>query len=506
MSKRIKIIRSFIKACQKSNNFAGTYNFFTVWMDMKEIIERLRELDQSSSELDINESERIALVKLVSDYSNEFIGGLNGKNVFHERQPGSLEINNHKKTMPEILEIYQHDVAETGINAASGKHLGYIPGGGIFTAALADFIAAFTNPYAGVYYASPGAAKIENEVIRWLKKVFSFPDSSVGNLTSGGSVSALIAFTAARDKHGVKNESVRESVVYMTEQVHHSARKALRIIGLEDAITRYVPMDGNYRMKTGELDEQVQRDKTAGLKPFLVIGSAGTTDTGAVDPLDEIADIAEKHELWFHADAAYGGFFILTSKRELFRGIERADSIIVDPHKGLFIPYGVGAVLVKDKNSVLHSHQYAANYMQDAAAEEMIQSPSNLSPELTKHFRGLRVWLPLQVHGIEPFIACLEEKLLLVKYFRNRLDKLGFRLGPEPDLSVSYFWYPFETDTDEKNRRLMKEIHADGDVFLSSSVIDGRFVIRIAILAFRTKKESIDRAVEMIKRCLTRIS
>jgi len=294
-------------------------------------------------------------------------------------------------------------------------------------------------------------------------------------------------------------------VVYITEQAHHSARKALRIIGLEDVIIRYVPMDDHHRMKTGELDELVQRDKTAGLNPFLVIGSAGTTDTGAVDPLDGIADIAGKHNLWFHADAAYGGFFILTSKRELFMGIERADSIIVDPHKGMFIPYGVGAVLIRDKASVLYSHQYAANYMQDAAAEELIQSPSNLSPELTKHFRGLRVWLPLQIHGIEPFISCLEEKLLLVKYFRNRLGELGFRLGPEPDLSVSYFWYPFETDQDEKNRQLMKEIHADGDVFLSSSVIDGRFVIRIAILAFRTKKASIDRALEMIKRCLEKI-
>lgn len=474
-------------------------------MNTEEIIDKLHELNQSSRELDIPASERIALFKLVADYTNEFIARLNDSNVFHERQPGSLEISNNKKTMAELLEIYQKEVAETGINAASGKHLGYIPGGGIFTAALADFIAAVTNPYAGVYYASPGAAGIENEVISWLKRVFSFPVSSVGNLTSGGSVSALIAFTAARDKYQVKNESVRESVVYMTDQVHHSAQKALRIIGLEDVIIRFVPMDGNHRMKTGELEKLVKSDRTAGLRPFLVIGSAGTTDTGAVDPLNGIAEIAENNNLWFHADAAYGGFFIMTSKKELFRGIERADSIIVDPHKGLFIPYGVGAVLVRDKASVLHSHQYAANYMQDAATEELIQSPSNLSPELTKHFRGLRVWLPLQIHGTEPFISCLEEKLLLVKYFRNRLNALGFSLGPEPDLSVSYFWYPFETDADKKNRQLMKEIHADGDVFLSSSVIDGRFVIRVAILAFRTKKESIDRAVSMIERCLAKI-
>jgi len=218
-----------------------------------------------------------------------------------------------------------------------------------------------------------------------------------------------------------------------------------------------------------------------------------------------MATVAQQHNLWFHVDAAYGGFFILTSKKEMFKGMERADSIIMDPHKGLFLPYGTGAVLVKEKEAVLHSHYYTANYMQDGAHEEMVKSPANISPELTRHFRGLRVWLPLQIHGVQPFIACLEEKLLLVKYFRNKLKDLGFCLGPDPDLSVSYFWYPFATDVDEKNRRLMEEIHADGAVFLSSSIINDRFVIRIAILAFRTKKEIVDEAVEMIQRCLKKV-
>ncbi len=179
--------------------------------------------------------------------------------------------------------------------------------------------------------------------------------------------------------------------------------------------------------------------------------------------------------------------------------------MIMDPHKSMFVPYGLAAVLIKDKASALKSNYYTAHYMQDAAGEELIKSPANLSPELTRHFRGLRLWLPLQIHGQEPFIACLEEKLLLVKYFRAKLSELGFYLGPEPDLSVSYFWYPFGKDEDEKNRQLMKEIHSDGDVYLSSSIVNDRFVIRMAILSFRTKKETIDRAVEMIKRCLARV-
>lgn len=474
-------------------------------MNTEEILSRLGQLNKISSKLEIPSQERKEMISDLSAFVENYISELNTQNIFSERKPGPLAITDHPKSLSELLDLYRKEVTGTGINAASGKHLGYIPAGGIFTSAVADFIAAITNPYAGVYYASPGAAAIENEVLQWMKSVFNFPGDSVGNLTSGGSVSALIAFTAARDKHGVKNERIRNNVVYLTEQVHHSAQKALRIIGLEDIVLRYVPLDDHHRMRTGELERMINVDMASGLDPFLVIGTAGTTDTGAVDDLDAIADIAEKYKLWYHVDAAYGGFFILTSKKDLFKGIERADSVIMDPHKSMFVPYGLAAVLIKDKASALKSNYYTAHYMQDAAGEELIKSPANLSPELTRHFRGLRLWLPLQIHGQEPFIACLEEKLLLVKYFRAKLSELGFQLGPEPDLSVSYFWYPFGKDEDEKNRQLMKEIHSDGDVYLSSSIVNGRFVIRMAILSFRTKKETIDRAVEMIERCLARV-
>ncbi len=475
-------------------------------MDTTELINKLNQLNSISQELDVPTSKRTEMIQSVADYANQFISKLPGIRGFNENLVGDLSINNKKEPLQNLLQIYQKEVADNGINAASSKHLGYIPGGGVFTAALADFIAAVTNPFASVHYASPGAATIENEVINWLKKVFSFPQHAIGCLSSGGSISTLIAFTAARDKYKIKNEAIKKSVVYLSEQVHHSTQKALRIIGLEDVIIRYIALDEHHRIKPTALTELIKKDINSGLNPFLIVATAGIIDTGTIDPLNQIADIAEQYKLWFHVDAAYGGFFILTSKKEMFKGIERADSLIVDPHKGLFLPYGVGAVLVKNSDSVLHSNYYTANYMQDGANEEMIKSPANLSPELTKHFRGLRVWLPLQIHGIEPFIACLEEKLLLVQYFRAKLSELGFCVGPEPDLSVSYFWYPFESDCDEKNKQLMNAIHADGSVFLSSSIIDKRFVIRIAILAFRTKKETVDEAVEMIVRCLNKVS
>lgn len=474
-------------------------------MDINDIIAKLQKLDEQSRELDIPEFERRQMMQEVQSYTDSFLSALPEQKVYSEKKPTSLAVSGTKHSIGSLLELYQKEVVETGIKAASGNFMGYIPGGGIYTAAMADFIAAVTNPYASVYYASPGAATVENEVINWLKIVFEFPEDAVGSLLSGGSISNLVALTAARDKHQIKNEKIKNSAVYLSEQVHHSLQKALRIIGLEDIKLRYVPMDAHHRLNAAALVEMVEKDVQDGIYPFLLVGTAGTTDTGAVDPLNDLADIAQKHKMWFHVDAAYGGFFILGSRKHLFKGINRADSLIVDPHKGMFLPYGAGAVLIKDKTSVLQSHYYTAHYMQDAMADELIQSPANISPELTKHFRGLRVWLPLQLHGIEPFKACLEEKLLLTEYFRIKLKELGFSVGPSPDLSVSYFWYPFEEDADTKNRQLMDIMHAKGDVYLSSSVIDNRFVIRIAILAFRTKKESVDRAIEMIASSLESI-
>ncbi|MCK9290155.1 MAG: aminotransferase class V-fold PLP-dependent enzyme [Bacteroidales bacterium] len=474
-------------------------------MKTEHIIEKLQELSKLSSQLEITDAERDIYIQQLSDFAGKFISGLSTNRSYNEKKPASLAIQNGKTSFEELLNIYEDQIVETGIRAASGKFMGYIPAGGIVASALADFLAALTNPYASVYYASPGAATLENEVIRWLKSIFSFPESAIGSLQSGGSISTLVAFTAARDAHHIKNEHIPNSVVYLSHQAHHSTHKALRIIGLEDVQLRYIPLDSHHRIRPDALQSTIKADIAAGLNPFLVVGTAGTTDTGAIDPLKEMAAIAHAHNLWFHVDAAYGGFFILTSKRKHFDGIEQADSLIVDPHKGMFLPYGTGAVLIKDAAAVLHSQYYEASYMQDAAAEDLIISPANISPELTKHFRGLRVWLPLQLHGVEPFQANLEEKIWLTHYFRNELRARGFSLGPEPDLSVSYFWYPFNEDMDTKNRQLMDEIHADGEVFLSSSIIDDQFVIRIAILSFRTKKESVDQALAMIDRCLQKL-
>ena len=255
-------------------------------------------------------------------------------------------------------------------------------------------------------------------------------------------------------------------------------------------------------MKVDALREQVERDRREGLRPWLVIASAGTTDLGAIDPLDGIGDLCQKENLWFHIDGAYGAFFVMTEEgREKLKGIEKSDSLVMDPHKGLFLPYGLGVLLVRDRKYLHESFYYHANYMQDAVEVDGEVSPAEVSPELTTHFRALRMWLPLKLCGTEPFAAGLEEKLLLARYFHEELGKVpGFEVGPVPELSVvTYRYVPESGDPNRFNEALLKAVLEDGRVFLSSTIIDGKFTLRLAVLAFRTHLEMVDLTLQILK-------
>ncbi|MDH3216555.1 MAG: pyridoxal-dependent decarboxylase, partial [Candidatus Krumholzibacteria bacterium] len=269
-----------------------------------------------------------------------------------------------------------------------------------------------------------------------------------------------------------------------------------------ECVMRRVATDEGFRMRPDSLREMITRDKKAGLLPWMVIASAGTTDTGAVDPLADIGDIASAHGLWFHIDAAYGGFFVLCEEgRKMLTGIDRADSVVMDPHKGLFLPYGCGAVLVREKHKLQAAHSYQAHYMQDAdeAADEY--SPADHSPELTRHFRGMRLWLPLKLFGVAPFRACLQEKLLLARHFYHEVQEIpGFEVGPCPDLSVvTYRHVPRRGDANEFNKRLVREVQRDGRVFITSTMLDGKFTLRFIALCFRTHLDTVELALEILR-------
>lgn len=436
-------------------------------------------------------------------YLERFLEELPEKPAYHDRQPEAipaLEVTPDGRPYDRLLDILKEELENTGINAASGKHLGYIPGGGIVTSGLADLIAAVTNRYAGVAYASPAAVAIENKIIEWMAGLVGYPDTAHGNLSSGGSVSNQIAIQAARDACGIGAANVRQSTIYFTSQVHHCVHKAFHTTGLHEALHREIPVTEEFRMDVSALKEQMQKDVAEGLTPVMVIATAGTTDTGAIDPLDAIADLCREYGAWFHVDAAYGGFFILADElKPRFRGIERSDSVVMDPHKTLFLPYGSGVVLVRNRKQLLASNQRKAAYMKDAYGVEDI-SPADTGPELSKHFRGLRMWLPLQLHGTEPFRANLLEKHLLCLHFRERILSMGFEAGPEPDLSVTIFRYPDDPEN-MRTQALNEAMHRRGTYFFSSTTIADKLWIRCAIASFRTHRKEIDEALEVISEC-----
>jgi aromatic-L-amino-acid/L-tryptophan decarboxylase len=269
---------------------------------------------------------------------------------------------------------------------------------------------------------------------------------------------------------------------------------------------RTVPVTERLRLDADALEDAIARDRVGGFTPFLVVASAGTTNTGAVDPLGAVADVAERERTWFHVDAAYGGFFRLTDRgRERFAGIERADSITLDPHKGMFLPYGTGSLIVRDGAALRRAHHLDAAYLQDLPEDEEIPNFADYSPELSRDFRGLRVWFPLKLHGVAAFRAALDEKLDLAGALAA-----GLRTIPEIelpwDIDLTVVPFRLREGDDGANRRLLEEINASSRVALSSTMIDDRFVLRACIVSHRTHRDRIDECIGIVRRAAERVA
>lgn len=403
----------------------------------------------------------------------------------------------------QALSLLDENVNSIGVNLTSGRYLGYIPGGGLFHSALGDYLAAVTNRFAGLFFVSPGAVQVENLLLRWMANQIGYPDGAAGNLTSGGSLANLTAVVTARDADKITGGKINRSVIYLTGQVHHCIDKALHVAGLGSCVRRTVRVDAGYRMDAESLAQAIVDDKKAGLRPWLIVASAGTTNTGSVDPLMDIGDIAAKHGLWFHVDGAYGGLFALCPEgKAVLKGIHKSDSVVLDPHKTLFLPYGTGTLLIKDRQKLFSAFNAEADYIQSIVDSTDELSPADLSLELTKHFRGLRLWLPLKLLGVATFRAALSEKMHLAQYFYEKIREInGFEVGPHPDLSiVTYRYVPKQGNADQFNSRLMQSIQQDGRIFISSTRIEGKLVLRAAILCFRTHLDDINEALEVLER------
>jgi len=404
-----------------------------------------------------------------------------------------------------LLRLLFGRVIPASLNAASPGYLAYVPGGGLFHAAVADLIADATNRYVGMWQAAPGLVQLEQNVLDWFASMLGFPEGAGGLLTTGGSLATLVALVTAR--HERLPPEFQRGVLYVSEEVHHAITKSALVAGFLPERIRAIPTDERFRLRLDEVARAVEADRAAGLLPFALVGSAGTVNTGAVDDLHGLADLAASERLWLHVDAAYGGFFALTERgKRALAGIERADSVVLDPHKGLFLPYGTGSVIVRDRSALLRAHAVRAAYLPARSADDEAVDFCDLGPELSRDNRGLRVWLPLKMHGASAFRAALDEKL--------DLARLAFdALSNEPDvelaapLELSLFAFRFrpsgslatELELDVVNRRWLSAVNQRQRVLLTGTTLRGRFFLRFCVLSFRTHADRIAAALEDLR-------
>jgi aromatic-L-amino-acid decarboxylase len=393
-----------------------------------------------------------------------------------------------------------------GFNSAGPGYLAYIPGGGVFTSAVADFIANAVNRYTGLWLAAPALVQIESNVLRWFCDLAGYPPEAQGILTTGGSMANFTAIvTARRDR---LPENFLSGTVYASDQVHHSVIKAATLAGFPPCNVRQTASDERFRIRLDSLAERIAEDRSKGFTPFLIVGSAGSTNTGAVDDLSGLAQLARDERMWFHVDGAYGGFFLLTDRgRHILRGIDQADSITLDPHKALFLPYGIGCLLVRNGEALKRAHTTHAAYLPPMQDDPDFIDFCEYSPELTRDYRGLRVWLPFKLHGAGAFRRYLDEKLDLIEWVTEELRNIpGIEIVAEPQLTVVAFRYRHRDlqgeELNQWNRNFLNRINARKRVLLTATTLNGRFVLRICILSFRTHKDRLEMALEDIRAAL----
>jgi aromatic-L-amino-acid decarboxylase len=406
--------------------------------------------------------------------------------------------------LSEVLDLLFERAVPKSFNTAGPGYLAYVPGGGLPHAAVADLIADVVNRYVGVFAAAPALAQLEANVVAWFAGLAGYPQTARGLLTSGGSLANFTALVTARRER--LPEQFLAGTLYASDQAHHSVQKAALLAGFPPASVRSIPSDARFRIRLDLLAERVEADRRAGCLPFLVVANAGSTNTGAVDPLEPLADLCARQRLWLHVDAAYGGFFLLTERgRRALAGIERADSIVLDPHKSLFLPYGTGALVVRDGAALYRAHSVAADYMPPLSEDADLIDFCEISPELSRPFRGLRVWLPLKLLGAAPFRAALDEKLDLARWAAEQLRAMPHvAILAEPELSLLAFrlappGLAGGAALNRLNRDWLARVNARRRVYLTGTMLGDRFALRICILSFRTHRDRVEQAVEDLR-------
>ncbi|MEP7291521.1 MAG: pyridoxal-dependent decarboxylase [Chloroflexota bacterium] len=404
----------------------------------------------------------------------------------------------------ELLNRVAEQVLPYPMGNSSGRFFAWVNSPPAPLGILADLLASAHDP--SVAGGDHAATYVEHGVLNWIKSIFSFPEESGAILTSGGSTANLIPLAVMRHvkstgemrAQGFQGESA-PMVIYTSSQGHSCVQKAVELLGFGSDYLRKIPVDADFCMDIGALEAQIAADRAAGLRPVCVAASAGTVNTGAIDPLDAIANLCEREDLWFHIDGAYGGFGILAEQTAgLYKGIERADSLAVDPHKWLYVPVECGCAIVRDAQAMRDTFSLLPPYLRDDRALPWF---AEFGIQQTRGFKALKLWMTLQQIGLNGYKQLISRDVALAQTLREKIcARPDFELIAAGPLSVTCFCYapPDTADLDALNRRLLERVQAEGRAFLSATELNGRYALRACIVNFRTTKADLDVLLDAI--------
>jgi aromatic-L-amino-acid decarboxylase len=402
-----------------------------------------------------------------------------------------------------VLDQIERDVLGAIMHVDHPRFFAFVPGPSNLVSALAEALAAGYNVFAGTWMEGSGPAEVELRTIDWLRTVCGLPETAFGLLVSGGSVANLTALAVARR---VKlGDSISRGVIYFSDQTHSAVERALRILGFGERQMRRLPSDEHFRLPLGALERAVAADRKAGLTPFCVVANAGTTNTGAVDPLRELAAWRRQEGLWLHADGAYGAAAALSERgRELLDGLGSVDSLALDPHKWLFQPFEAGCVLVRHGDQLRDTFRIVPPYLEDVYRQEGVNF-CDYGIQLTRSFRALKLWTSLKVFGIAAFRQAIEQGFRLAEFAEARLrSNPVWEIVSPAQMAVVCFRYLkpglAAPDTDAFQQRLADAIFADGFAALTTTVLKGRRVLRMCTINPRTTEQDIDETIARLER------
>lgn len=457
--------------------------------------------------LDVPPEHFRALAAEIVGLSEQYLASLDSRPVFPVTSGASTEqlfseaVPEHglaDRTFDSLIQVMAH------CRAQNGRFFGYVQGSADPIAALGDFMASVLNQNMTAWRSSPAGVSIERTVVRWLAEAVGCPGFS-GTLTGGGSAANLMGLAMARESRIPANDrgihAAGAGVIYASDQIHMAIPKAVAMLGIGRKNLHYIPCDDFYRMLPSELERAIATDKASGGRPIAVVASAGTVNTGSIDPLPEIAAICRAHDLWLHIDGAYGALAAIAVP-EKFAGVAEADSLSLDPHKWLYQPLDCGCLLYKDSELARQTFTYTGSYARQLSSDPVEGFAFfEESMELSRRFRALKLWLSLRYHGLENFRAAIKKNLdqaqRLAAAIRNSPD---LEITGPVELSVVCFRHQVTEDASEElrtrfNLALLKRIVGRGRIYLSNAELNGRFCLRICIVNHLTTDSDIDGVV-----------